>query len=121
MIAWQDLAQRANADPEFRYAARHWNATLRLDLGERSQRLRIADGKLVDVSPCAAGAPCDLFVSAPESDWRELLADVPKPFYQDLYGAQSHHQVRLPEDQTAYAAYYPALRRLLRAMSECRS
>jgi hypothetical protein len=119
MIAWNELAGRANADPEFRYAARFWNATLRLDVGAASFRVRIEDGRVAETAPCGGAEACDLFVSAPEADWRELLAPTPRPFYQDLYGAQIHHGVRLPEDPVVYAAYYPALRRLLRAMSAC--
>jgi hypothetical protein len=117
MIAWAALQTRLNADPEFRLAARFWAATLRLDIGEASHALRFEDGGLVEVAPCAADAPCDLFVSASEADWRELLAPVPRPYYQDLFGAQLAHGVRLPEDPLAYAAYYPALRRLMQLLS----
>ena len=52
--------------------------------------------------------------------WRELLAPVPRPYYQDLFGAQLAHGVRLPADPLAYAAYYPALRRLMQLLSAAR-
>jgi hypothetical protein len=74
LIAWDALRDRVNGDAEFRLAARHWDATLRLDLGEASHRLRFRDGSLAEVEPCPAEAPCDLFVGASEDDWRELLA-----------------------------------------------
>ncbi|HTO53371.1 MAG TPA: hypothetical protein VMR50_08290 [Myxococcota bacterium] len=119
MIAWNELPGRANQDPEFRYAARFWTATLRFDVGSASYRVRVENGAVAEAAPCAPSAACDVFVSAPESDWRELLAPTPRPFYQDLYGAQVHHGVRLPEDPVTYAAYYPALRRLLRALAAC--
>jgi hypothetical protein len=119
MIAWNQLADRANDDPEFRYAARFWNATLRLDVGDASFRVRIEDGRVAETGPCAREEACDVFVSASDADWRELLAPTPRPFYQDLYGAQIHHGVRLPQDPVVYAAYYPALRRLLHALSGC--
>ena len=64
--------------------------------------------------------PCDLFVAASEEAWRELLAPTPRPYYQDLFGAQLAHGVRLPEDPLAYAAYYPALRRLMQLLSAAR-
>ncbi len=120
MIAWSELPDRVNGDGEFRYAARHWDATLRLDLGDASHRLRFEDGSLVDVGPCAADAPCDLFVTASEDDWRELLAPVPRPYYQDVFAAQMQHGVRLPPDPVAYAAYYPALRRLVQLLAATR-
>jgi hypothetical protein len=120
MIAWSELRDRVNGDPEFRLAARFWSATLRLDLGDASHRLRFEEGTLSEVGPCPADAPCDLFVGASEAAWRELLAPVPGPFYQDLFGAQLQHGIRLPEDPLAYAAYYPALRRLLQLLSASR-
>lgn len=120
MIAWNELRDRVNADAEFRLAARFWDATLRLDLGDASHRLRFEDGSLAAVEPCTADDPCDLFVAASEDDWRELLAPVPRPYYQDLFGAQLLHGIRLPEDPLAYAAYYPALRRLMQLLSAAR-
>jgi len=120
MIAWTQLPDRVNGDPEFRLAARHWDATLRLDMGDASHRLSFEAGSLAAVEPCPAEAPCDLFVGASEEDWRELLAPVPRPYYQDLFGAAWAHGIRLPEDPIAYAAYYPALRRLMQLLSASR-
>lgn len=120
MIPWSELPDRVNQDGEFRYAARQWDATLRLDIGDASQRLRFRDGGLVEVSPCRADAACDLFVRASEEAWRELLAPVPRPYFQDLFAASLVHGVELPEDPLAYAAYYPALRRLLQLLSASR-
>jgi hypothetical protein len=120
MIAWDDLADSVNRDGEFRYAARHWDATLRLDLGEASRSLRFRDGALVDTAHCTADAACDLFVTASEEAWRELLAPVPRPYFQDLFAAQVMHGVRLPADFLAWAAYYPALRRLMQLLAAAR-
>lgn len=120
MLDWQALPDRVNADPEFRLAARSWSARLRLDVGDDSRRLRFEDGVLAEVEPCAADAPCELFVGASAADWEELLAPTPRPFYQDLFGAGLQHGVRLPEDPLEYAAYYPALRRLVQLLSAAR-
>ena len=120
MIDWNGLKDRVNGDPEFQLAARLWTATLRLDIGDTSRALRFDDGVLADVDDSAPEAECDLFIRAPESDWRELLAPQPRPFYQDLFGAQLQHGVELPQDHIAYAAYYPALRRLMQLMSSAR-
>ncbi len=117
MLDWNALPAHVNADPEFRLSARLWDATMRLDVGASSHALRFEDGELTDISPSTPDAACDLFISAPEADWRELLAEFPRPFYQDLSGAAIFHDVRLPQDMTSYAAYYPALRRLIQLMS----
>ena len=120
MIDWNGLPERVNHDPEFKLAGRFWTATVRLDMGSTSVALRFEHGVLAGAAECGSDADADLFVRAPEPDWRELLAPCPRPFYQDLFGAQLHHDVELSPDPIAYAAYYPALRRLIQLMSAAR-
>ena len=120
MIDWQRLPEQVNGDGEFRLAGRHWTARLRIDAGDDSRLLRFEEGRLAAVESAAHDTPCDLFVSAPAKDWEELLAPAPRPFYHDLFGAQLHHDVRLPREPLDYAAYYPALRRLIQLMSSLR-
>ena len=120
LLAWDQLAERVNADGEFGVAGRHWTATLRLDVGEDHRRLRFEDGALQEVAACEADSPCDVFVSAPEEEWEALLAPIPRPFYQDLFGAATQHGFRLNDDPLDYAAYYPALRRLVQIFRDTR-
>jgi len=119
-IPWQSLAARANADGEFQQQARLWNATLRFDVGTESRALRIEDGRIRSLEPCASDAPCDVFVSAAPEEWERLLAPAPRPFYHDLFGAYWRHGFRMNEDMTAWAAYYPALRRLVEILREAK-
>ena len=120
MIDWSDLAERMRSDPEFQLSSRHWTATLRLDVGDQSHAFRFEDGALAAADRSAPDEEADVFVRAPEEAWRELLAPTPRPFYQDLFGASLHHGVELPADQTSFAAYYPALRRLVQLLSASR-
>jgi len=121
LIAWGELAGRINEDGEFRLASRFWDASLRLDLGSESQRLRFEAGALREVSPCAQDAACDLHISASTEEWEKLLEPIPRPFYQDLLAAQIHHGFTLSEDMLAFAAYYPALQRLVEILRQMRS
>ena len=120
LIAWDELVRRVNEDGEFRLASRFWDATLRLDLGSESQRLCFQAGQLSEVGPCDRDLHCDLHISAPLGDWEQLLAPVPRPFYQDLFAAHLHHGFQLNADPVDYAAYYPALRRLVEILREAR-
>jgi hypothetical protein len=120
LIEWTRLADRVNADGEFALAARFWDATLRLDVGPESRRLRFEAGTLREVASCERDAECDLHVSAPAEEWERLLEPVPRPFYQDLFGAQLHHDIALNANPVDFAAYYPALRRLLEILRETR-
>jgi hypothetical protein len=118
VIVWNELVGRVNQDGEFRQASRFWNATLRLDLGSESQQLCFREGRLGEVGSCDRDARCDLVIAAPLEDWERLLAPVPRPFYQDLVGAQIHHGFQMNADLLDYAAYYPALRRLVEILRE---
>jgi hypothetical protein len=121
LISWGELARRVNEDGEFRLASRFWDASLRLDVGAESHVLCFHGGELCEVSPCAPHAACDVHISAPSEEWEKLLEPSPRPFYQDLLAAQIHHGFTLSEDPLAFAAYYPALRRLVEILRETRS
>lgn len=120
VIRWDALAQRLAADGEFRVAARHWTATLRLDVGDQSQAIQLRDGRVDGVRACTPTSACDVFISAPRTVWDEMLQPLPRPFYQDLLAAVTHHGVLVNSDLLEIAAYYPALRRLLEILRESR-
>ena len=82
-------------------------------MGDTSHALRFEDGTLVDVSRCAADAPCDGFIGGTDDHWHELLAPVPRPYYQDVVGAAVMHGMVVPFGDPGFAAYYPAVRRLV--------
>jgi len=117
-IPWERVIERANQDGEFRIAARLWNATLRFDLGGRSVELTIGDGRLHAARPCDRGTRADASVSGEAGEWEELLAPVPRPLHQDLFGGISLGRFRLEGDAEAFYAYYPAVRRLVDLLRE---
>lgn len=119
-MRFDGLQEAINADPEFRIAARFWNATVRLDMGDTALLLHIEKGRLAEV---ATGAQVIAFltsvnivVSAPAAEWRKFLEPIPKPFYVDLWGASAHHGFQVSGDMESLYAYYPAMRRLFDLM-----
>jgi hypothetical protein len=108
------LPEAANRDPEFRIAARFWDCRLRIDEGERGRTIRIERGRITTVEPAERGASWDLRIGAAAEQWARLLEPVPRPFYQDLYGAAMHHGFELHGNLEHHLfPYYPALRRLV--------
>jgi hypothetical protein len=107
----------AAGDGEWRIAARMWNAVLRLDVGQVAHLLKIENGRLASHAACPASDPAAVTytvrVAATGDGWRELLAPVPRPFYQDLYGAMTRHGFAVDGDFETFFAYYPAVRRLV--------
>jgi hypothetical protein len=108
----------ANGDAEFKLAARFWTATLRLDVGDQPYLLKLRDGVMASfnpVTPPEAGKH-DLNIAAPESDWRELLQPVPRPFYQDLMAARLRHNFTVEGDLLGFNPYYRAFNGLIQLM-----
>ena len=89
-LNWQNVERRLKDDVEFAHASRRWTTTLRLDFGSSSRRLSFHDGVLEETTEASPDDDCALFISAPESDWEQLLAATPRPFYQELVFAAAH-------------------------------
>jgi hypothetical protein len=116
------LRAGANADPEFRLAARYWNATLSLESPPRALRVEIAEGRIADCWEGEAGQPATITVVAPDDGWAQFLAPEPRPFYQDLLGGcVQHHRFTVAGDMLTLSAYYQATQRLFAVMRALRA
>jgi hypothetical protein len=116
------LQAGANADAEFRLAARYWNATLSLESPTRALRVEILEGRVANCREGAAGEPATITVTAPDDGWAEFLAPEPRPFYQDLLGGcVQHHGFTVAGDMLTLSAYYLATQRLFAVMRALRS
>jgi len=108
-----ELSTAANADREFRMTARYWNTTLDLVSPAQTIRVEIANGQVVGCRERPSGSPATITISGPDDGWNELLAPVPRPFYQDLLGGcVQHHGFSVAGDILDFHAYYPATQRL---------
>jgi hypothetical protein len=121
-LDYNSIIDSANEDGEFRIAARFWDAIVRLDVGEQSHIMRFRDGRLISFYKCdsAEAAGYDFRISAPESDWEELLRSVPRPFYQDLMAASWRHGFHVEGHVIEFYPYYPAINRLFQLIREQR-
>jgi hypothetical protein len=111
------LQLAANRDPEFRLAARYWNATLSLESPARALRVEVAEGEVVRCGEGGSGQPATITVVASGEGWARFLAPVPPPFYQDLLGGcVQHHGFQVSGDLLSLSAYYQATQRLFALM-----
>ena len=85
-VDFDALCPIANADFEFRNAARSWNGVVRFDIGADVQAIAFENGEMVEAGP-GASFSYDIRIAAPPETWHEMMAPVPRPFYQDLSGA----------------------------------
>lgn len=115
------LKEAWNADAEFQLAARYWDASLRLGIGDAPLCVQIAAGRVAEVRPSQTGDPVDLSIDGPDGEWERLLAPVPRPFYQSVYAASLHHGISVggsPEDLFAYLAAVARMIDVLRTKVE---
>ncbi|WP_159924004.1 hypothetical protein [Rhodococcus sp. WAY2] len=112
------FTEALNLDPEFKIAARFWDAIIRLEIGDETYILVVREGRLKSMTPPAGNnfmtvsRNYDIEVSAPAEEWNRFFQRVPRPFYQDLFSAISRHNFRYGGDMKMFFAYYAALRRL---------
>lgn len=110
-----EIMLAANSDSEFKLTARLWNADVRLEIGAEAYLLRMRDGRISEFGKTESRA-YDIKISAPETDWHELLKPIPKPFYQDLMAAMTRHGFRVEGDVLGFNPYYRATCRLFELM-----
>ncbi|GCE42052.1 hypothetical protein Rhow_005711 [Rhodococcus wratislaviensis] len=112
------FTEALNLDPEFKIAARFWNAIVRLEIGDETYVLVIRDGRLDSMTPpegnnlMTVARNYDIEISAPIEEWSKFFQRVPRPFYQDLFSAVTRHNFRYGGDMKMFFAYYAALRRV---------
>jgi hypothetical protein len=112
--------QLAANDGEFRIAARYWTGVFRLFVDDHAHVLHVDDGAIsrLDLNQPADVAFDDaVTLSGPADGWTELLAPIPRPFYQDIGGAQ-RHGFALWGDHERRFQYYPALQRFVVLLRE---
>lgn len=119
-MEWLDMDQfrgELNQDPEFVIAARFWETSLKIEMGDRHCILQIQDGEVTGVNPRPGFYdPWKIKIGAPEKDWQQFLKTVPRPFYHDLFAASIHHDFVCEGDLESFFAYYPAIRRMFEVM-----
>ena len=116
------LPSAVNADPEFRLAARYWDATLSLESPTTTLRVEIAAGVVKSCGEGQPGQPATITVIGPDAGWAQFLAPMPRPFYQDLLGGcVQHHDFQVTGDLLALSAYYQAAQRLFAIMRRLRA
>ena len=116
------LKTAANADPEFRMAARYWHAKLALASPSDVLSVEITDGRIATCGTAVADGPATITVTASDDGWTKFLARVPGPFYQDLLGGcVQHHGFVVAGDMLVLNAYYHAIQRLFAVMRMLRA
>lgn len=108
-----------NEDPEFAIAARYWDATLKLSMGESKYMVFISGGRIAGIDPAPGMMEdwdYDFHIAAPREEWEKMLQPVPPPFYQALLPAVLLHGFDFGGDFKTFCAYYRAFSRFIEIM-----
>lgn len=118
LLDMQKVMATAKTDPEFTRETRYLSGIIKIDLAGDVTQLSFSDGALTGVS--AEDIPTDkasIAVGGSEEQWRNLLADKPKPFYHSLQSACVRHGMTITDTHQTFA-YLPAINRLIVLMRE---
>lgn len=111
-----------NADPEFRLNAQHWNAAVKLKVGDRNYLMRVVDGTVEEFKDeWDAFDVYTITIGGPEEGWEQMLKPIPPPFYQDFWGAFFRHDFEMGGDLESLYANYGAVRRMLEVLRATRN
>ena len=84
--------------------------------GGKEVALKLLQGEVEEIRPWASTDASDVGIEASTPEWEKLLAPVPRPFYQSLFAAATHHEVALSGDPMESYSYMGALTRMLDVM-----
>jgi hypothetical protein len=113
------IANRLNADPEFKLTSRFWYCDIRFVIGAEPYFMRIEDGEVKSFTHGTNGFdPYTVNISGPLEVWEKMFEEVPKPFYHDWFAASFHHDFEFGGDLESAYAYYYSLRRIKAIMGE---
>jgi len=112
-LATDHVLEALNLDPEFVMTARHWTTNIKLFVGDDPYFIDVVDGTVTRFSDTASGFDTySILIGGPVDAWERILAEVPKPFYQDFWSAFMRHDFTLDGDLKSLYPYHPALRRM---------
>jgi hypothetical protein len=108
-----------NSDPELILNARLWEGRFKLNIGDDSYVFQMHEGKVERIlDQPDMFTEYDFSISGPADGWDELLAPVPKPFYQDLFSAWLHHGFSIEGDLEEFFGFHMALRRMIQILRQ---
>ena len=113
-----NLREALERDGEFRRASRQWSGSFAFGDEERFVRIELAGGEVSSIAVLPGRPEATVVFHGPRDGWRNVFAELPPPYYQDLVGgAVGRHGFTLTGDLSVMAAYYGAIKRAARVIA----
>ncbi len=120
MLPVDAIRRGLEADREWSLAARFWSARIRFFVGRDQYFMRVENGRVEEFKAGTEGFDAyNIDIGGSPESWRELLKEVPRPYYHDFLPAQVHHGFTCGGDLESLYAYYGAVSRILAVMRQC--
>lgn len=106
-----------NADPQIERLGRFFDGRMCVAFGDDRYILVISRGRVVDVlSQPIWDKPFDFKISADVETWARSAEEVPRPFYQDIFGMMWNHGMTLEGDVVKAMQHIRTVKLMLAAM-----
>jgi hypothetical protein len=112
-----ELAERWNADGEFRLMARYWDGSFSLDATGETLTFVVEGGVIRPAGEGGWAAYAPIELRAPADVWAKILAPVPPPFFNDIMPARAFG-LKVDGPEETFWQYYPAVRRAVELLRE---
>jgi hypothetical protein len=113
------LRERINQDGAFRQISHDMTLNMAIEIDGAARLVTFRDGTLTSIKPFVTlTEPVDLTICGDATFWRNLLAPVPPPRFQNLYAAVRAETCQVSGNAELYWAYFAALTRLFDVMRD---
>jgi hypothetical protein len=106
-----------NADDQIERLGKYFDGRMCIQFGDDKYILLVSRGKVVEVlAQPIWDKPFDFKISADVETWQRSAEEVPRPFYQDLFGMMWNHGMTLEGDVVKAMGQIRTVKLMLAAM-----
>ena len=111
---WVDVI---NSDDQIERLGKYFDGRMCIQFGEDKYILLVSRGRVVEVLVQPIwDKPFDFKISADVETWQRSAEEVPRPFYQDIFGMMWNHGMTLEGDVVKAMAHIRTVKLMLAAM-----
>jgi len=109
--------EQINTDAQIERLGKHFDGRMCLEFGKHKYILLVSRGKVVDVlAQPIWDKPFDFKISADIETWQRSAEEVPRPFYQDIFGMMWNHGMTMEGDVVKGMQHIRVVKLMLAAM-----
>lgn len=109
--------EEINSDEQIKRLGQYFDGRMCIEFGEKKYILLVSRGKVIDVLALPIwDKPFDFKISADLETWQRSAEEVPRPFYQDIFGMMWNHGMTMEGDVVKAMQHIRVVKLMLAAM-----